>query len=69
MSKTVREVDQPLRHNKSANMTETNPVSKKAQEKNRKIRQLSCRGGAGETDSAGAAAVSADEDGTVAAMG
>ena len=68
-SKIVRDVDQPLRQSKSANIMETSPVNKNAQEKNRKIRQLSCRGGAGETESEGVCPpVSFGVDGAVSAM-
>lgn len=45
----MRDIDHPLRQSKSANIIETKPVSRKAHEKKRNIRQLSWRGLTGDT--------------------
>src|SRR5581483_11495480 len=52
ISRMVRDVDQPVRHNKSANSRETSPVSSNADEKKRNTRRprfsgsddLTCKG-------------------------
>src|SRR5579859_3586686 len=69
VNSTVREGDQPLRQSRSANITETTPVNTNAQEKKRKMRQLSLRGLTG--DMAKRADSSADliEDVEVLAIG
>ena len=53
IKRTVREADQPVRQSRSAKSSETNPVSRSAQEKKKKTLNRPPGGGAGITPNEG----------------